>query len=389
MLWQKARANNRAGFASKFSFHFVRQVLKFPLEASLMRRNLALTALFISTFFAATRGHAQSAVLDLPRDSQHAKVLQRVGITDITINYHRPLVKGRKVWGGLVPYGQVWRAGANENTTIEFSDPVSVEGKPLAKGTYGLHMLPTENEWTIIFSKTAAAWGSFTYNQAEDALRVTVKPRSAEMKEALAYEVDDVTPTSAIFTLRWEKLAVPFKVEVDTHDIVAQSLHKQLRGLAQYTWDGWDDAANYFLTNKYNLEEALKYEDRSIGVEERYDNLMNKSRILDALNRKDEATVARNKALGMATITQLHTYGRQLQLAGKQDQAFEVFRSNIKKDPNHWLVRTEAARLAVAKGDFDGAVKEMKLALAAAPDPAKSTVEGLVKRLEDKQDINK
>jgi tetratricopeptide (TPR) repeat protein len=354
-----------------------------------MRRNLALTAFFIATFFAATRGNAQSAVLDLPRDSQHAKVLQRVGITDITINYHRPLVKGRKVWGGLVPYGQVWRAGANENTTIEFSDPVNVEGKPLAKGIYGLHMLPTENEWTIIFSKTAAAWGSFTYNQAEDALRVTVKPRSAEMKEALAYEVDDVTPTSAIFTLRWEKLAVPFKVEVDTHDIVAQSLHKQLRGLAQYTWDGWDDAANYFLTNKYNLEEALKYEDRSIGVEERYDNLMNKSRILDALNRKDEATVARNKALGMATITQLHTYGRQLQLAGKQDQAFEVFRSNIKKDPNHWLVRTEAARLAVAKGDFDGAVKEMKLALAAAPDPAKSTVEGLVKRLEDKQDINK
>jgi tetratricopeptide (TPR) repeat protein len=354
-----------------------------------MRRNLALTAFFIATFFAATRIHAQSSVLDLPRDSQHAEVIQRVGITDITINYHRPLVKGRKVWGGLVLYGQVWRAGANENTTIEFSDPVSIEGKPLAKGIYGLHMLPTENEWTVIFSKTAAAWGSFTYNQAEDALRVTVKPRPAEMKEALAYEVDDVTPTSAVFTLRWEKLAVPFKVDVDTHDIVAQSLHKQLRGLAQYTWNGWHDAATYFLTNKYNLEEALKYEDSSIGVEERYDNLMNKSRILDALNRKDEATVARNKALGMATTAQLHTYGRQLQLAGKQDEAFAVFRSNIKKDPNHWLVRTEAARLAVAKGDYDNAVKEMKLALAAAPDPAKSTVEGLVKRLEDKQDINK
>ena len=354
-----------------------------------MRRNLALTALFIATSFAATRGNAQSAVLDLPRDSQHARVMQRVGITDITINYHRPLVKGRKVWGGLVPYGQVWRAGANENTTIEFTDPVSIEGKPLAKGIYGLHMLPTENEWTIIFSKTASAWGSFTYNQSEDALRVTVKPQAAEMREALGYDFDDVTPGSAVITMRWEKLAVPFKVAVDTHEIVAQNLHSQLRGLAQYTWDGWDDAANYFLANKYNLEEALKYEDRSIGVEERYDNLMTKSRILDALNRKDDATVARNKALGMATIPQLHTYGRQLQLAGKQDQAFEVYRSNIKKDPNHWLVRTEAARLAVAKGDYDRAVKEMKLALAAAPDPAKSTVEGLVKRLEDKQDINK
>ena len=354
-----------------------------------MRKSIALTPVFIAIVFAATLAHAQSAVLDLPRDSQHAKVIQRVGITDITINYHRPLVKGRKVWGGLVPYGQVWRAGANENTTIEFTDPVTIEGKPLAKGIYGLHMLPTENEWTVIFSKTATAWGSFTYNQSEDALRVTVKPQTAEMKEALAYEVDDVTPTSAVITLRWEKVAVPFKIEINTNEIVAQNLHGQLRGLAQYTWDGWDDAANYFLTNKYNLEEAVKYEDRSIGVEERYDNLMTKSRILDALNRKDEATVARSKALGMASVTQLHTYGRQLQLAGKQDEAFAVFRSNIKKDPNHWLVRTEAARLAVAKGDYDGATKEMKLALAAAPDPAKPTVEGLVKRLEAKQDINK
>jgi tetratricopeptide (TPR) repeat protein len=117
--------------------------------------------------------------------------------------------------------------------------------------------------------------------------------------------------------------------------------------------------------------------------------VMNKSRILDAMNRKDEATVARNKALGMASITQLHTYGRQLQLAGKQDEAFAVFRNNIKKDPNHWLVRTEAARLAVAKGDYDGATKEMKLALAAAPSPAKPTVENFIKRLEAKEDINK
>lgn len=354
-----------------------------------MRRNFALTAVLIAIVFAATRGNAQSAVLDLPRDSQHAKIIQRVGITDITINYHRPLVKGRKVWGGLVPYGQVWRAGANENTTIEFSDPVTVEGKTLARGIYGLHMLPTENDWTIIFSRTATAWGSFTYKESEDALRVTVKPHAADSEEALAYEVDDVTPTSAIVALRWEKLAVPFKVEVNTNEIVAQNLHNQLRGLAQYTWDGWDDAATYFLTNKYNLEEALNYEDRSIGVEERYDNLLNKSRILDAMNRKDDATVARNKALGMASITQLHSYGRQLQLAGKQDEAFAVFRSNIKKDPNHWLVRTEAARLAVAKGDYDGATKEMKLALAAAPDPAKPTVEGFLKRLEAKQDINK
>jgi tetratricopeptide (TPR) repeat protein len=298
-------------------------------------------------------------------------------------------VKGRKVWGGIVPYGQVWRAGANENTIIEFTDPVNIEGKPLAKGVYGLHMIPTENEWTVIFSKSSSAWGSFTYNQAEDALRVTVKPQPAEMKEALAYEVDNVTPDSAVVTMRWEKIAVPFKVDVSTHDIVTRSLHDQLRGLPQYTWEGWNDAASYLMAQKYNLEEALKYEDRSIGVEERFENQMTKARILEALNKKEDATVARNKALGLANVVQLHSYGRQLQIEGKQDQAFEVFRANIKKNPTHWTAHNEAARIAVSKGDYDTAVKEMKLASAAAPDQIKTALDGITKRLEAKEDINK
>ena len=355
-----------------------------------MRKPLAIAALLLTfCFFAALPVMAQSAVLNLPRDSQHAMITQRIGITDITINYHRPVVKGRKIWGGIVPYGQVWRAGANENTTIEFTDPVTIEGKALPKGIYGLHMLPTENEWTVIFSKTSTAWGSFTYNQADDALRVTVKPQTAEMEEALAYEIDSVTPNSAVVTLRWEKMAVPFKIDVKTHEIVAANLHSQLVGLSQYTWEGWDDAANYLLAEKYDLDEALKYEDRSIGVEERFDNLMTKARLLDALNKKDEATVARNKALGMANVVQLHSYGRQLQIEGKQDQAFEVFRTNIKKNPNHWTAHNEAARMAVAKGDYDTAVKEMKLASAAAPDQVKSALDGFTKRLEAKEDINK
>ncbi len=209
------------------------------------------------------RAHAQSALLDLPRDSQHAQITQKIGITNITIDYHRPLVKGRKIFGGLEPYGKVWRAGANENTTIAFSDAVSIEGKPLAAGTYGLHMIPTENEWTVVFSKAATAWGSFSYDEKEDALRVTVKPQTADFHEALTYDFDDPKPNGATVTMRWDKVAVPFKVEVNTDEIVAGSLHKQLRGIAQYTWEGWDDAANYFLTRKTDLEEALKYADRS------------------------------------------------------------------------------------------------------------------------------
>jgi hypothetical protein len=110
---------------------------------------------------------AQSLLLDLPRQSQRAEVSQRIGITDITILYHRPLVNDRKVWGDLVPYGKVWRAGANENTTITFSDPVTIEGKALDKGTYGLHMIPNADEWTIIFSKNSTSWGAFTYDEKE------------------------------------------------------------------------------------------------------------------------------------------------------------------------------------------------------------------------------
>jgi hypothetical protein len=146
----------------------------------------------IITFGTALIGIAAIATsradLDLPDVSQLAVNKQRVGLTDITVTYHRPLVNGRKIWGGLVPFGDVWRAGANENTTIEFSDPVSVEGQPLAKGIYGLHMIPTADSWTVIFSKMSSAWGSFSYKQEEDALRVNVKPRPIEMEEALEYE---------------------------------------------------------------------------------------------------------------------------------------------------------------------------------------------------------
>jgi len=351
-----------------------------------LRRILFATgSLLLLTAF----GYAQSTILDLPRPSQHAVLTQRVGITDITINYHRPLINGRKVWGSLVPYGQVWRAGANENTTVTFTDAVTIEGQPLPKGVYGLHMIPGENEWVVIFSKNSTSWGSFTYNQAEDALRVTVKPQQTDLHEALTYDFDDVKPDSSVVTLRWEKVAVPFKVGVNTNEIMEQSLHNQLRTLAQYTWWGWDDAANYMLANKMDLNEALKYTDRSIQNEERYDNLMTKSQVLDAMGKKAEATTARNNALTKANPLQTHLYGRQLQAQGKQAEAFEIFRANAKKNPNEWFVHSGLARIYCGSGDFANAAKEMKIALASAPDNQKSYVEGLVKRLEAKDDINK
>jgi tetratricopeptide (TPR) repeat protein len=355
----------------------------------MFKKSVAGFILILVVSFGVSFSHAQSALLDLPRPSQHAVVIQRVGITDVTINYSRPLVKKREIWGKLVPYGEVWRAGANENTTIKFTDNVIINGKPLAKGIYGLHMIPTENEWTIIFSNIHSAWGSFTYKEADDALRVTVKPQAADFREALTYDFDDAKADSAVATLRWEKLAVPFTVAVNVHDTVQSSLHNQLQGLAQYTWEGWDDAATYLLGEKYDLDEALKYEETSIGTEPRFDNFLTKSQILDAMGRKGDAEAAKNQALARATAAQLYSYGRLLQSQKKQDEAFTYFRQAAKKDPNDWLVHDGNARIYSAQGDFPNALKEAKLSLAGAPDNQKIFIEPLIKKLEAKQDINK
>jgi tetratricopeptide (TPR) repeat protein len=350
----------------------------------------ALRAFLFCLLMAAMSGvsPAQSFVLDLPLQSQRAQISQRIGITDITIAYHRPLVNDRKVWDALVPYGKVWRAGANENTTITFSDPVQIDGKPLDKGTYGLHMIPAADEWTIIFSKNSTSWGAFTYDQAEDALRVTAKPKASDMHNALTYDFDQLQPNSAVVELEWEKIAVPFKVSVDVHDVVQASLKKQLRNLSQYTWMSWDDAANYMLTEKIAPDEALTYVNKSIENEDRYDNELTKSKVLTALNRKDEAATAQKKALDMATPLQIHLFARGLQGEKRNEEAFAIFRENAKKHPDQWFVHSGLARMYCSQGKFDDAAKEMKLALAGAPDNQKSYVDGLVKRLEAKQDIN-
>jgi hypothetical protein len=354
-----------------------------------MRRYFTVAAVLVAGLSLGAPGaEAQSAILNLPLASQHARVTQRIGITDITIDYYRPLVGGRKIFGGLQAYGEVWRTGANNNTTIEVSDPVTVEGQPLQKGVYGLHMIPGETSWVVIFSRNSTSWGSFTYDKAEDALRVTVKPRTIENCEALSYEIDP-KPNSAVITMRWEKVAVPFTVEVDTPAIVELSLRNQLRGRAQFEWSPWMEAANYLLANKLSAEEALKYADASIANEDRFENEITKSRALDILGRRDEALAVRNKAIGMATQLQIQVFARGLQAQGRQEEALDLFRANVKKDPNSWIAHNEAARIAVSKGDFDIAIREMNLALGGAPDSLKAQHADLVRRLRNHEDINK
>jgi tetratricopeptide (TPR) repeat protein len=300
------------------------------------------------------------------------------------------MVNGRKIWGALVPYGQAWRAGANENTTIQFSTPVSVEGKPLPAGTYGLHMIPNADNWTVIFSKMAVAWGSYTYNQSEDALRVDVKPRPIEMEEALEYEFEDLKPDSVVVTLKWEKIAVPFTVSVKDADTVIPSIRDQLRGRAQYQWDTLDEAANYCLNHKIDLEEGLKWADKSIQNEERFENLTTKADLLQALNRTDEAKKVRDHAMEVATPPQLYGHARQLQAQHRSDEAMQIFQSLTKRSPETVVGHLSQARIKSAAGDFDGALAEAKAAEGVATlDAQKQNIKIIENRLQQKQDINK
>jgi Protein of unknown function (DUF2911) len=332
---------------------------------------------------------SQATELNLPRLSQRAEVIQRIGLTDVHIIYHAPLAGGRELFGTTVPYGKVWRAGANENTTISFTDDVSVEGHALPAGTYGLHTIPNAEQWTIIFSKNSTSWGSFSYEEKEDALRVNVKPIAAENRDSLAYTFDDIKPDSAAATLRWGKVAVPFRISVDVNGITERSIRNQLRSVGGFTWAGYDEAGNWSLDSNYKLEDGLKWEDTSIQNEERFDNLETKSRILDAMGKKQEAATTLAAAMDKANAIQLYIYARGIQRQKQQDKAFELYRQNAKKHPNDWPSHLGMARVDSAAGNFDQAVKEMKIAVDATQGPQKAALEGLLKRLEAKDDINK
>jgi len=317
----------------------------------------------------ATPALAQTPRLNVPEPSPHATVIQRVGLTDITIDYHRPAVNKRKVWGGLVPYDEVWRAGANENTTITFSTPVTVGGKQLAAGTYGLHMIPTTSKWTIAISNVATAWGSFTYDEKEDAVRLTATPTPADMEESLEYRFENPTETSANVVLHWEKLQVSFPVTADTKAITLASLKGQLRGLARFSWQGWNNASAWALKND-EVDQALAWADKSISLQQNYANLTNKAAILDKKKDTKGASDLRAQAMKLATEADINTLGYQRMAEKKTDEALALFRKNVKDHPNSWNVYDSLGEALSNTGDKKGATENYTKALSLAKDPA-------------------
>ena len=281
---------------------------------------------------------AQNQALRLPRPSQKATVTQTVGVTEVTITYSRPGVKGRKIWGDppagaaagtatlddsstrakdapIVPYGHVWRTGANEATTFAVTDDVMVNGQKLAAGTYSLHTIPGKDEWTVIFNSDAGQWGSFAYDEKKDVLRVKAQPQpAADNQEWLSFGIPEVTPNTAKIVLRWEKVAVPFTVEVPNVEALVRSKVDAAIAANPTDWRIPLQVAGLY-AGEDKWDEALRWADQSIKVKETFQKLATKSSLLYQAGRKDEAIALGEKAVAQGKADKVDTTRFEKRLA--------------------------------------------------------------------------
>jgi hypothetical protein len=259
------------------------------------------------------------AQLKLPRVSQKEVVTQSVGLTDVTITYSRPGVKGRVIWGGLVPYDQVWRTGANEATTIMFSQDVSINGKPLPAGTYSLHTIPGKTSWTIIFNKKADQWGSYEYDAAQDALRLQATPAAGPNQEWMEFSFPELSTDAATVVLAWEKVRVPFKIETKTTEQAMANIRQALSGEVK-EWNVPYGAASYAFNNNLDKTESMKWVDQSIALKETFWNLRLKAQMLAKDGKAKDAVAVGEKAM----------------VAGKTDEDAATEMPKLEKQISDW-----------------------------------------------------
>ncbi|WP_420573231.1 DUF2911 domain-containing protein [Kordia sp.] len=343
---------------------------------------LAALATFIF-FLASSTAFAQ---LNTPRGSQKSTVSQTIGISEVKVTYSRPSVREREIWGKLVPYGMnnlgfgtakesPWRAGADENTIITFSHDAMVGGKPIKAGTYGLHIIVKENDRaTIIFSNNSTSWGSYFYKPSEDALRVDVLTTEIPHEELLTYDFIKVNGDSATLALQWGKKEIPFNIKFDVTNIVLADIRNKMQDQPGFQRQTWEQAAGFALNNGGDLDEALAWINNAIAGQfyskQTFNNTQIKAAILMKQNKKTEALAAMDEVLPIATVFEIHGYGRQLIAQGMHDKALEIFKYNAKKNKGTWPVHYGLARAYSAKGDHKSAAKHLKKALANAPNEA-------------------
>lgn len=321
---------------------------------------------------------AQQPMLTTPQASPKAQTTQYIGLSDITVTYHRPMVKGREVYGKLVPYDRMWRAGANENTVVTLSHEATVNGSKLPAGTYGLHMIPTEKEWTIVFSSDHDSWGSYFYRKENDVLRVTTKTKACEHEEALSYTFNNVSSTSCDMVMAWGKLSVPITFEFDVHAIVVANMEKELMGVPGFYPQGWQEIATYAVNNEVALDKAEGWIDRSMSRGKTFANLNTKARLYKLQGKNAEAEKLMDEAMAMATETEINAYGYQLMNEGNTKKALEIFTLNTKKHSDSWNCWDSLGEAYLSNGDKAKAKKYYSKARKMAPADQHARIDGVM-----------
>lgn len=365
---------------------------------------------------AAALGLAGSAAAQFPGvtlppsgGNQRQTVIQQIGIVRVSIDYssphvHSPAGEDRKgkIWGKLVPYGLAnlnfgscgdqcpWRGGANENTVFTTSNDIKVQGQLLPAGTYGLHFIPGQDEWTVVFSKNSTSWGSFFYDAKEDALRVKAKPEASDYHEVLAYEFPERRQEKATLALKWENLSLPLEIAVDNStQLYVENLRRELRSSPGFSWQNWVAAAQYCLDSKTNLQEAQSWAQRATdpaqGGQENFTTLALLSQLQAANGNAADSAKAMERALNHPTTQpiDIHLYGRQLLAQKKTDEAMKVFQLNAKLHPGAWPVHVGLARGYAALGQKKEALEEAKKALPQAPnEPSRKSLENMIQQID-------
>ncbi len=370
----------------------------------LSRNALSLLILHL-TFFGTTTAQLTA----LPRGgNKRASVTEQVGITNVTIRYSRPCVKHREghIWGELIPTGfsqlgygaknpAPWRAGANENTTIEFSTDVQIQGHDLPAGRYGFFVAYDSVQCILIFSKNSTSWGNFFYDSTEDALRVAVRPiRLEKSVEWLKYEFAEQTPSTATIELQWEKLMIPFTVKVDVVKTQIASFRKELRGDVALpgNWQPWNQAATFCLANNTNLEEALRWADSAtspiFGGTRSFEAWQTRAAILDSLGHKAEADEMMKRAMSFVDDLQGYVYGCSLVTAKRPQEALEIFKMLYQKFPNTLFTNVGMATGYSAIGDYKKALSFAQKALPQAKGGNKIEIEKNIRDLQHGKDMN-
>lgn len=333
-----------------------------PEPSMYSRTARLLVGALVCSLVLPSRIHPQLPALHTPRESPRASVSQVIGMTTVSVHYARPAVNGRKVWGALVPFGQVWRAGANENTVLAVSSPFTVGDVRLPAGRYGLHAIPTSSTWTVILSRQANAWGSFSYDPKEDAVRLTVTPQPAGHTERLQYTLEEPTDSSLAVTLRWEKLAVTVPLMVPTTQVVLDSVRQQLRDLPYFFAQSWNEAAQVAMQRR-QWAQAAEWADSAINRNGGFRSMQLKAGAIERMGDSTGARTLRERAMSIANEADVNAVGYQLLGQDKVDEAIAMFRRNVADYPKSWNVYDSLAEALAKKGDKRGALANYQKAL--------------------------